>query len=292
MEIDTSIVGFALSPMEREVSWRDTMNYAAAVGDLDPRYLDDTREGGVVAPPLFAVAVTWPLVTALSEGLGDALRPEIVATMVHASERLVFHRPIRPRDRLRLTGRVAALVSTPAGAHLVLRIDAADAGGSPVFTELNGAIFRGVACKGEDRGRESLPDTPRWEEPPAPLWAASIPVARQAAHVYDGCTDIVFPIHTSAAFARSVGLPDIILQGTAALALAAREILDREAAGEPARLKEIGCRFAGMVIPGTSVSVELSAREERQGDSLLGFRVLDEGGNQALKQGFARVARR
>jgi hypothetical protein len=49
-------------------------------------------------------------------------------------------------------------------------------------------------------------------------------------YVYDGCTNIYFPIHTSVGFARMVGLPDIILQGTATLAYAARELADREAA--------------------------------------------------------------
>ena len=36
-------------------------NYAAALDDANPRYLDDSLPGGLVAPPMFAVAVTWPI---------------------------------------------------------------------------------------------------------------------------------------------------------------------------------------------------------------------------------------
>ncbi len=58
MKLDSRIVGTELAGLERDVSWRETMNYAAAVGDTNPLYLDDTGEDGIMAPPLFAVAVT------------------------------------------------------------------------------------------------------------------------------------------------------------------------------------------------------------------------------------------
>ena len=41
-KIDVALAGRELPPVERVVAWRDTTNYAAAVGDANPRYLDDT----------------------------------------------------------------------------------------------------------------------------------------------------------------------------------------------------------------------------------------------------------
>ena len=54
MKLDPKLVGKTLKGLAREVTWRQTTNYAAAVGDANPRYLDDTRHGGIVAPPIFA----------------------------------------------------------------------------------------------------------------------------------------------------------------------------------------------------------------------------------------------
>lgn len=48
-----------------------------------------------------------------------------------------------------------------------------------------------------------------------------------------------------------MGLPGIIHQGTATLAYAARELVNREARGNPALLKALACRFTGMVRPGS-----------------------------------------
>jgi hypothetical protein len=48
------------------------MNYAAAVGDNNPVYFDDTRENGIIAPPMFCVALSYPI----SEHLGEHLESE------------------------------------------------------------------------------------------------------------------------------------------------------------------------------------------------------------------------
>jgi acyl dehydratase len=56
------------------------------------------------------------------------------------------------------------------------------------------------------------------------------------------------PIHLDGEFARSVGLPGVIAHGMLQMGLLAR------VAGEPRRLRRLGCRFAGMVCPGDTVT--------------------------------------
>ncbi len=291
LEIDSGLVGTELSGIEREVSRRDTTNYAAALKDLNPLYFDDTSDGGIVAPPMLAVAITWAIVGNIQKQLEGSLPMEIVPTMVHGSEHLIFHRLIMPGDKLRIGGIVAAISPTRAGAHLVIRLDATDESAEPVFTEYNGAIFRGVKCADAGRGKNNLPEPPKWDEPSNMIWDVEIPIPREMSYIYDGCTDIVFPIHTSPAFARNVGLPGIILQGTATLALAAREIVNREAQEQPERLREIACRFSNMVIPGSKIKVELTRKDEKASDTLLGFRVLNEQGAEAVRFGYAKLSR-
>ena len=234
-----------------------------------------------MAPPLFAVTLTWPLLSAVQ----TLLPPSVLPTLVHAGEHLVLHRPVRPDDRLRLTGRVIAVLPKSAGTLLVLRADAVDQHGAPIFTEFSSSFLRGVECNGEGRGASDLPAAPAWREPPSVLWDAPLAIARELPFIYDAATNIVFAIHTSRSFARAVGLPDLILQGTATLALAARELVNREAGGEPERLREIAGRFTGFVIPGATIRVQLTRRD----GAARGFQVLDEAGRAVLSDGFAKV---
>jgi acyl dehydratase len=106
-------------------------------------------------------------------------------------------------------------------------------------------------------------------------------------NIYDGCTNIVFPIHTSKKFAHQVGLPEIILQGTATLALAVRELIKREAESRPWRLKEIYCRFSGMVFPGSDITLQVYEASPQSGRSY--FDVLNQKGEKILSHGYAFI---
>lgn len=294
MELSASFVGMELRELEVEVTPRAAMNYAAAVGDANPAYLDDTRKGGIMAPPLFAEALTWKISGRIWEFVEDKKFPtEVLMTQVHYSERLEFHRPVVPGDRLKIKGHVAAISPHRAGTHAVIKYVASGKDGAPAFTSYTGAMFRGVKCDGPSTGLENIPASPqRPDMVGPPSWSSSIHIDPLAAHVYDGCADIHFPIHTSPRFATGVGLPAIILQGTATLALAAKEIVNREADGDPARLKMITNVFSGMVFPGTDINIVLEGEaSERDGNGrLLFFSVQNAAGEKVLKKGAALVS--
>ena len=60
------------------------------------------------------------------------------------------------------------------------------------------------------------------------------------------------PIHLDDDFARSVGLPGLIAHGMLQMGLMG--VVAAEAAGGPDRLTRLYCRFAGMVVPGDTVT--------------------------------------
>jgi acyl dehydratase len=60
------------------------------------------------------------------------------------------------------------------------------------------------------------------------------------------------PIHLDDDFAQSVGLPGIIAHGMLQMGLMAT--VAAESAGGPEKLRRLYCRFAGMVVPGDTVS--------------------------------------
>lgn len=290
MKIDSSFTGTPLKDYTTTVTWRTTMNYAAAVGDANPVYFDD--EGGkiVIAPPMCAVALTWPVSERIGEFIDDKNFPvDIIKTQVHYTEHLAFHRSVRPGDILTIKGRVAAIMPHRAGTVTVIRFDAIDHDGEKVFTEHIGAMMRGVECVGKSRGQEYLPTVPSVNSDGSIKWEKVIHIDRMQPFIYDGCTNIHFPIHTSVGFAKMVGLPDIILQGTATLAFAARELINNEAFGDPQRLKELACKFTGMVVPPGDIRVQLIQRQERDNASDLFFEVHGKDG-PVLSKGYARIS--
>jgi acyl dehydratase len=292
MELSSRFVGTRLKDFRTEVTWRRTMNYAAAVDDHNPCYLNDEREGGILAPPMFATAATWPVLERIWEFIkADDFPAAILATQVHHTEHLAFHRPLKPDQTLTLRGKIAAILPHRSGTRVVVRFDAFDRNGEPIFVEHMGALMRAVTCEDGGRGQEDLPSVPSWQNGEAALWTAPVPIDSLRPFIYDGCTDIVFPIHTSKRFAHQVGLPDIILQGTATLAFAEREIINREADGDPSKLEALACRFTGMVLPGTRIEVRLMGKTERETGTDLHFSVLNQEGRKALSAGYALLRR-
>jgi acyl dehydratase len=210
---------------------------------------------------------------------------------VHASQDSLFHRPIRPGDRLRTRATIVVVRRTRAGAHALTRLETVDAAsGRPVVTSWSGSIYRGVAVEGEDRVLEEGPPLPEAgaEEPVTSGPGAErieIPIPREMPHVYTECADIWNPIHTERAVALAAGLPDIILHGTATWALAGREVVRRRCGGDPTRLGRLYGRFSAMVIPGSAIAVEIGPAR----NGAVAFSVLNEQGKPAVSGGVAEV---
>lgn len=290
MEINPAFVGMKLKEYHCTINWRQSMNYAAAVGDHNSWYFDDERAGGIIAPPMQAVALTWPIIEHFQDYSPENGIPlETLQTQVHYTEHLHFHRPLRPGDELTIRGQIAAIMPHRAGTHIVIRFDAFDAAGAPVFTEHNGGMVRGVTCSAGGKGEQDLPRIPQTQSDATTLWKTGIPIDFLAPFIYDGCTNIYFPIHTSVQFAHAVGLPGIILQGTATLALAVKELINREGGADPRCLKTLACRFGGMVLPGEDIVVRLIERKQDADGQDLFFVVQNTSGGKAINGGYARL---
>nr|NJM03260.1 hypothetical protein [Desulfobacula sp.] len=289
MNLDKSLVGTKLKTYHTEISPRAISNYAAAVEDNNPRYFDDERKRGILSPPVMPVAVTWPVLSRLDKFIDSEDFPtEVLMTQVHYTEHLILHRPMQPGDHLSIHGHIKAFLPHRAGTHALICLEAKDAGGLPVFTETIGAMLRGVSC-GEGASDGEISPVPENDGGTEILWTSDIPISPERPYVYDGCTGIEFPIHTSPAFARMVGLPGIILQGTATLAYAVRELVNREAGRDPERIAEIACRFSGMVRPGSTIKVCCIGQKKQANHRDVFFEVLNENKEKAIRNGYIKI---
>lgn len=290
MKLDSSFAGTPLKDYKTAVLLRSTMNYAASVDDANPLYFEDDAGKAVIAPPMFAVALTWPIAERIWEYINnDRFPKEIIQTQVHYTEHLIFYRPVCPGDTLTIKGRIAAIMPHRAGTVTVIRFDAVDAAGTPVFTEYIGGMMRGVECIGGEKGQNGIPALPAPVKDASPQWESRIEIERMRPFIYDGCANIHFPIHTSVGFAHMVGLPDIILQGTATLAYAARELVNREAGGDSRKIRQLACRFTGMVIPPGPINIRLIGKQKHQEGMDVFFEVTGNAGERVLSKGYALI---
>lgn len=283
--IPASVVGVTVGPREHVVDARWLMAYSAALGESAPEYFDTTRPGGVLAHPLFPVCYEWPLALDVR---AKALPEDLAVRSVHATHRLTVHRPPRAGDRLSTTATVAALERRTPGAYLVLRMETLDALGRPVSTTEYGSLYLGVDCdgtpppgRGQGEGWSGAAHE-RW------AWSADVPIASTLAHVYTECARIWNPIHTDRAVALAAGLPDIILHGTATLALAMSQVLSRQPRGPAAPVRAVECRFGAMVRLPSRLVVRGGDAEPSPAGAVVPFEALAEDGRPAVRA--ARLA--
>lgn len=284
MPLHTSMVGSRTTPITHDVDDRWLMAYAAGLHDLNPRYLD-TQAHIVCAHPVFPVCLEWPAILACRDGVGfESVSDEERARGVHAAHDLHLMRPIRPGDRLSTQLTVIGLNAIRPGAAQLMRIDTRDASGELVCRTYQTGISRAVSVLGDAVAGEPAP---AWPQPPGP--ASDTPLARHrievpagAAHVYTECARIWNPIHTDRRVALGAGLPDIILHGTATMALAVSCLVDHYLGGDPTRVRRLGGRFSAMVLMPDTLTVAVHA----QSAGCLFFTVFNQRGEAAFSHAF------
>lgn len=287
MPLQSKAVGGSTQPLEHPIDARWLMAYAASLDDCNPRYLD-TAAQTVIGHPLFPVCLEWPVILNLREIAGTGtLEAAEAARGVHASHDLHILRPIRSGDRLRTVATMTEVRAIKPGAVYTLRLDTCEAdSGTLVARTYQQGIYRGVAVQGADQQCEAAPAWPLAPVPPSPQHRQFMPVSATAAHTYTECARIWNPIHTDRAVALRAGLPDIILHGTATLAMAVSRIVDQYADQDPTRVVRLGGRFSAMVRMPSTLTLETQPNGAN-----VGFRVLTEDGDIAISEGFVTLQR-
>jgi acyl dehydratase len=286
----SSLVGTASEIAVTEVDTGWTMAYAAGLGDAWPCYLDTTRERGVVAHPMFSVAIEWPAMLHIIQALREAgfSRVEMLRR-VHATDDVIVHRLIRPPERLLTRATLAGIERRGAGAYQLTRFDTFDENGAPVCTTWYGNLYRGIDVAGPDRPPLDAPAAlaPSTMKS-APRASFAIPITPVAALVYNAGARLgnAINIHTDAATAKSAGLPGPILHGTATLAMAVSRVVAAEACGDPTRVARIHARFGAMVLMPSQLELRITARERTSAGETVFFEVINGEGGRAIRDGF------
>ncbi|HEU4353761.1 MAG TPA: MaoC/PaaZ C-terminal domain-containing protein [Burkholderiales bacterium] len=262
MKISADIVGREARAESVRVDKRWIMAYNAALGEVS-----------ATPHPLFPVCYEWDATRALREATGlQALNVQLV----HAQHDLVIYRSPRADETLTTAARVLNAEQRKPGAFVTIRLAAHGADGEPVSTSDYGMLYRGVVLEGGRRAIEEVEDPPEHSQGLRQI--GDVSVAATAAHVYTECARIWNPIHTDPEYARASSLPGIILHGTATLALSISRVMSFFG---KSYLRRVRCRFAGMVLMPSTLSVHAFA----DGTSIA-FETRSEKGEAVIERGW------
>ncbi len=108
--------------------------------------------------------------------------------------------------------------------------------------------------------------------------------SRDQIAAYAEASGDINPIHLDEDFAKSVGLPGVIAHGLLQMGILA--VVAAEAAGGSEKLRRMGCRFAGMVEPGDTVTFTV----EPAGAGRLELRAVNQRGESVLTKAAAEYS--
>ncbi|HWH19775.1 MAG TPA: MaoC/PaaZ C-terminal domain-containing protein [Solirubrobacterales bacterium] len=294
----TAANGAGLTSVAHTVDERRLRAFAAGVGDISAPLFDLDSPDGIVAHPVFPVVLEWPHVVAGPPGLG--LDDEAVHAGLHVSHEISWHRPIRPGDSLRTTGRVETLEQRSIGIHVVFVFVTTGTDGEPVVESRQGVLYRGStlpAAAAASTGDVPTTRAPRSSDHSPPHEAlddvATFRVEEADATVYSECSGIWNPIHTDPRAARAAGLPRPVLHGTATLARTVSALVETRLEGDPTRITRLACRFTAPISPDDRATVSASQLRRLPGAAqALTFTARRDDGTPILDEGLIEISAR
>jgi acyl dehydratase len=259
-----------------------TKAYAAATNDPIAAH-----RNGDTAPPVFAVVPIWDTMAGAMAGIVPA---EALPFVVHGEQDMFFRKPIVPGALLRSKAAPIGVHVKPNGTSVVVKVETRDESGDLVVEQYMTSFFRGVS-DGEGAGAEAPSHKLSGTAKSAP---AAATVAQRLdddqTFRYAEASGDTMPMHLDAEFAKSVGLPGIIIHGLCTMAFTSWAAIESLAGGDPARLKRLAVRFSRPVLPGQEITSTFWKVGEADGVTAYGFETRNDAGEVVIKDGLAEIA--
>lgn len=255
--------------------------YAAATNDPITAHL-----AGDLAPPVFAVVPVWE---AMGAAAAQVITPDMLPMVVHGEQDIIFHQPIRPGTVLRSKAAPVGVHVKPNGTTVVAKTETRDDAGDLVNEQYFTTFIRGAA-DGESRG-EAPPDH-KFDEAlraKAPVAEVSQQLDTDQTFRYSDASGDLMPIHLDDDFAKSVGLPGIIIHGLCTMAFTSHAVINAVADGNPQRLKRLAVRFSRPVLPGHEITTRLWDAGDGDRGKRYAFETANPDGDLVIKDGLAEV---
>jgi acyl dehydratase len=282
MSLNRDLIGKQYPPQDYGVTAEATMKYTRAYNEDNPWFLDTTRPGGIIAPPMFGVVMGWlPIMMAMTDNdLGvDLLR------LLHGEQDMYFYQPVAPGDIVTSTAKILSIEEKATGESLVLEVLCTHQQGEPVQRLLFTAFIR-------SRGKREKRDGDSVEEPSLgePILRVSQTIDADQTYRYAQASGDHNPIHVDENVAKIAGLPGIIVHGLCTMAFASKVMIDYLCDRDPRRLKRLRARFSRPVFPGQTITTAIWPRPDRGEFRVYAYETDNPEGKAVTKDGIVEVA--
>ncbi|CAM2918552.1 MaoC/PaaZ C-terminal domain-containing protein [Skermania piniformis] len=254
-----------------------SVDYAKATNDPIAQHLD-----GTLAPPVFAVV---PAIASLAETTMSAVPDELMLRILHGEQDFRFYRPIVPGDVLKVRCKVVGIHGKSSGVVVTSLAETRDEAGELVNEQYFTGFFKGGQWPHEVG---ALAPEHTFDEQLRSRSADFVMEQKfdedQTFRYAEPAGDPM-PIHLDDEFAKSMGLPGIIMHGLCTMAFTSHAVLNQVAPGNPERLKRLAVRFATPGRPGQVMTTSIWDT----GNGTLRFESLSNEGQILIKDGLAEV---
>ncbi|GAB4289637.1 MAG: MaoC/PaaZ C-terminal domain-containing protein [Myxococcota bacterium] len=285
MPLNRELIGKVYSAKKPfQVTAEKIASYAQAYGDDNKLYFSSPA----FAPPIFGYVVAFEAM------LNPIFDPKLncdLMKLVHGEHYLKFHRLIREGDEIKTKVAIKDIQEKSSGEIFILEMESVDNEDEKVLSSAGTFFLRGKRKEGGQDEKSKKEDLPQFKEK---IFSSSSFIEEGMSKRYAEASGDRNPIHTDEPYAKSVGLPGIILHGICTLAIAQKAIIDELLGGDPARLKSISARFSGLVQIKDTITTEggwLETPEELKQSlkRLLAFQTVNQRNEIILTYGRAEV---
>ena len=273
-------VGTAGEPVRFTVERERIAAYAAATNDPIPQHA-----AGDVAPPVFSIV---PQFQAMGMAALSVIPPELLGAILHGDQDFHFQKPVVPGMELETVSTPVGMRQRSSGVTVVVRSDTTDGSGDLVTQGYSTTFVRG-AQGAEDVGEEApnhgFDDALR--EPDAEVEQT---YDSDQTFRYAEASGDPMQIHLDDEFAKSVGLPGIIIHGLCSMAFTSVAVLEKFSPDDPSRLRRLAVRFASIALPEQTITTRIWSAGEREGRNCYAYETTSDAGAVVIKDGWAELA--
>jgi acyl dehydratase len=274
-------IGATGEPVRFKVERERIAAYAAATNDDVPQHA-----AGDIAPPVFSIV---PSFQAMGMATMSVIPAELLGAILHGEQDFHYHRPTEPGMELSTTATPIGMRQRSSGVTVVVRTDTRDSGGELVTEGYSTTFVRG-AQGAEDVGEEApshrLDESLREREPEAEV--VQTYDADQTFRYAEASGDPM-QIHLDEEFAKSVGLPGIIIHGLCTMAFTSVAAIKSFTPDDPTRLRRLAVRFASIALPEQTVTTTFWPAGDRDGRSAYAYETTSDADAVVIKDGWAEI---
>jgi len=275
-------IGKATDPVEFSVEQERIAAYAAATNDPIEQHAS-----GELAPPVFSIV---PQFQAMGMAALSVIPHEMLGMILHGEQDFHFHAPMQPGMELTTVSTPIGMRQRSSGVTVVVRSDTRDAAGELITEGYSTTFVRGA------EGADDVGD-----EAPGHAFLAELreqEPSDEVAQTFDSDQTFRYAeasgdpmqIHLDEEFAKSVGLPGIIIHGLCTMAFTSVAALQAYAPDDPSRLKRLAVRFASIALPGQTITTKLWHAGASDGTEHYAFETASDAGATVIKDGWAEIS--